>query len=56
MISTFHKDYLEKPTTTSPPFDYALFIAKSLVKSFIKQKWGRLASLLKQAKKWDIGQ
>ena len=59
MISTFHKDHPEKLTATSLLFDSAPPMAKPLVKPAklsTKQKWGRLTSLTKQAKKWDIRQ
>ncbi len=41
LISTFHKEHLEKPTTTSPPLDSALSMAKPMVsKDEPKQKCG----------------
>ncbi len=58
LISNFHRDYLEKPTATSPPIDSALPMARSIVKprteSSSKQKQGRPAkdsSASKHAKK-----
>ena len=52
LISFFHKNYLEKPTATSPPIDFVPLIAKSIVKSTTKQTRGRLAkSTSKRAKK-----
>ena len=36
MISTFHKDHLEKPTATSPPLNSALPKAKPSVKPSVK--------------------
>ena len=60
MISTFHKDYPEKPTATSPPLDSVPLMAKPSVKPPVKpsakQKQGRPISSTKQAKEWDIGQ
>ncbi len=48
LISTFHRDHPEKPTTTSPPIDSTLPMARPTVKpkakaSSTKQKRGRLA-------------
>ena len=56
LISSFHKDYLKKPTATSPLFDSAPPMArptvKPMAKSTTKQKQGRLAnSTNKQTKK-----
>ena len=59
IISTFHKDYLEKPMATSPPLNSAPPMAKpsvKLVKLSAKQKQGCLTGSMKQAKEWDIGQ
>ena len=54
MISTFHKDYLEKPMTTSPPFDSTPPMAKPSVKPpvkpYAKQKRGHPRGLTKRAK------
>ena len=36
MVSTFHKDHLEKPTATSPLLDTAPPMAKLIVKFFTK--------------------
>ena len=48
LISSFHKDYPEKPTATSPLFDSAPPIArptvKPLAKSITKRKRGRPAN------------
>lgn len=57
MISTIHKDYLQRPTIMSLPLDSALLMAKPIVKPFlpfnytplmtklvvklVKQKYGR---------------
>ncbi len=38
LISTFHKEHLEKPTTISLPLDFALLIAKPMVPKEPKQK------------------
>ncbi len=48
LISTFHHDYPEKPTATSPPIDSALPMTRPIVKpraeaSSTKQKRGRPA-------------
>ncbi len=48
LISTFHHDYLEKPTVTSPPIDSTPPMARPTVKpsaeaSSIKRKQGRPA-------------
>ena len=55
LISSFHKDYLEKPITTFPPIDSAPPISRSIIKPtqlITKQKQGRPAnSVNKQAKK-----
>ena len=53
MISTFHKDYPEKPTATSFPLDSAPPMAKPIVKptkSSAKRKQGGPTSSMKQAK------
>ena len=53
MISTFHKDYLEKPITTSGLIDYTLLIANLMTKPFnvTKKKSGQLAKAsIKQTK------
>ena len=47
LISSFHKDYPKKPTTTSPPIDSTLAIARPTVKPIqpiTKRKQGRPAS------------
>ena len=54
MISTFHKDHLEKPTTTSLRFSFAPLMTKPSVKPAklsAKRKQGRLIGLIIQAKK-----
>ncbi len=46
LISTFYRDHLEKPTTTSPPIDSTSPMAKPIVRpkaSITKQKRGRPA-------------
>ena len=59
IIFTFHKDHLEKPTTTFPLLDSAPPMAKPLVKPpvkpFAKKKRDGLISSTKWVKKWDIG-
>ena len=57
LISSFHKNHLEKPTATSPPIDFAPPMTrptvKATAKTITKQKWGRPAnSVKKQAKNW----
>ena len=48
LISSFHKDHLEKPTATSPPIDSALPMGRPTVKptakATTKRKQGRLAN------------
>ena len=56
LISSFHKDYPEKPTITFPPIDSVPLMARPIVKptakATIKRKRGRLAkSASKRAKK-----
>ena len=41
MVSTFHKDYPEKPTAISAPLDSALPMAKPIIQLPAKQKQGR---------------
>ena len=43
LISSFHKDHLDKPTTTSPAIDTAPPMARLTVKLPAKQKRGRPA-------------
>ena len=57
LISSFHKNYLTKPTATFPPINSALSIARPTVKPMAKitskQKRGRPAnSASKRAKNW----
>ena len=58
MISTFHKDHLEKPKTIFLPLDSVSPMVKSSVKSPVKpstkQKQGCPINSTKQAKEWDI--
>ena len=58
MISTFYKDYSEKPTATFLSLDSALSIAKPSVKPvkvYTKQKQDRPIGPTKQTKEWNIG-
>ncbi len=41
LISTFHKEHPEKPTSTSPPLDSAPPIARPTIPKELKQKHGR---------------
>ncbi len=41
LISTFHKEYLEKPTATSPPLDSTSLMARSTIPKEPKRKRGR---------------
>ena len=54
LINSFHKDYPEKPTTTSLPIDAALSMARPTVKpTSLKRKRGRPAGgASKRAKNW----
>ena len=60
IISTFHKDHLEKSTATSFPLDFTPPMAKPSVKLQVKlsakQKQSRPTGSTKRAKEWDIGQ
>ena len=56
LIKTFHKDYLEKPTATSPPVDTTPSMARPIIRletQTTKQKRGRpvKANGAKRAKK-----
>lgn len=51
MISTFYKDYSEKPKAISPPLNSAPLMATLIVKLITKQKHGRLVLVAKQTKK-----
>ena len=47
LISSFHKDYADKPITTSPP------MAWSTVNLLVKQKWWQPTEYAKKRAKWD---
>ena len=51
MVSTFHKNYPEKPTATSAPLDSALPMAKPVVQLPAKQKRGRPIGCVKKCAK-----
>lgn len=51
MISTFYKDYTEKFIAISLPLDSTPPIIMPTVNLTTKQKYGRLAQAVKQAKK-----
>ena len=48
MVSTFHKDHLEKPTATSVPLDFAAPMAKPTIQLLAKQKQERLTGRAKK--------
>ena len=51
MVTTFHKDHPEKPTTTSAPLDSAPPVAKPKIQLPLKRKQGRpIVSAKKRAK------
>ena len=52
MVSTFHKDYPEKPTATSVPLDSAPPMAKLTIQLPAKRKRGRLTGRAKKRTKW----
>ena len=51
MVSTFHKNYPEKPRVTSVPLDYVLLIAKPTIQLSTKRKRGRLICCAKKRPK-----
>ena len=52
IISTFYKDYPEKPTATLPPLDTAPPMTRPTVKLPAKQKWGQPKGRITKCAKW----
>ena len=52
MVSTFHRDYLEKPTATSALLDSVPPIAKSTTQLYTKRKRGQPIERIKKHAKW----
>ena len=52
MVSTFHKDHLEKPTVISAPLDFVLPMAQPIIYLPAKRKWKRLKEYATKCVKW----